>query len=1078
MASAHLFAFALIVIALGILNVAWWLARRYQTPLVYTYIALLGLMAVWQVGYALQLLDLQALVVAVGERLHYSAKVLLAPVVLLFTLYLVDDTLLQRPGAVITLLFALPTTLIFLAWTDNIHHFIFTEQDAIHTLTLLYNVTVTPLLNLLFALTYGTLVPLAVGVLCLRRFMMLAPPFRAQVAVFALKFFGAFGVQIVYMLAPELFAGRDYTLLTPLPGVMLMVYSIRRYGLFRQMPFFTSAQLATHPHATLVLDKDHTLRQMNARMARILGTSERDALGCALADLLKDRPELLRTLQDTLQHNNPAAQPLTVHVGEELCWFRVERTPILPGGLHRGGERITLHNVTASYSHRPRITQSTYESMLNRLNEVVFEADDALRFTFLNAAWTRLTGITVPAALGTSLLDYVGTDAALDTVQRALQPQPTPTTQPLALEMSLLVPANPTTNPDTPPQREIWVACNLEIVSSGANHAVSVRGTLTDITERVLSDRALGRRDEILAAVRVAAHQFLSPGGWEAHIHDVLATFGRATGAGSVRLYRQWQDANAHIWVRAVGGWWRTPDLHAAQVARLKTATDITAFFTHYRHLMDDDSYAEWHIDTAPPDIRANMLDANGLANVLHVPVWSQGQIWGIIELGQTNPLHHWTAAERGALRIAADVIATAVDRQRDAELIQQQAHVLETVASTATDFLRSLDWRSRLSAFLEELADATLASRVYVFRLLPEHPGYIRILEQHARPPAEAIPTGYDPGFHLADYFPRFYELAEQGEPITLHVNEVAPNERPVFALFGIESVLWMPLMVAGQLWGTLTLEDQSTRQWQDGEVRTIRIAAQMLGSTIEQAQQREALSTYAAELEARNTELDTFSRLIAHDLKAPLSSMISMTDLIHDIHANTLPPMVNDTLGRINELGECLVEMIENLLWLARLRHDRPFDLVETDFALEAALGRYRETIARKQIQVHRERLPVTIGAQAWVTEVLANLISNAVKYMGDANLTPTIRVTQNPHGDDMVRICVSDNGIGIEPTRQAHIFELFTRVPSTEIYGHGLGLALVKQMVQKMGGDVGLQSTPQLGSTFWFTLPLYQG
>lgn len=711
------------------------------------------------------------------------------------------------------------------------------------------------------------------------------------------------------------------------------------------------------------------------------------------------------------------------------------------------------------------LSQSAYKRVLNLLNDVVFEADGTLNFTFLNAAWTRISMLGVPESLGTSLLSYISEPDAKAALAALLTDGHSTAIPQLTLPLQFAG------------GQQRWVACALEITRAADGSPLTVHGTLTDVTMQTLAGHALGNRDNILEAVREAAHQFLSPGGWQVHIQQVLARYGVATGATSVRLFRQWHTPDGRVFAQSVGDWWRNAGIQHKQHMLLHEAIDITAFYEKFKHLMFEQGYANWHVDTAPADVYAGQLAALHLNSVLHVPVWCGGQIWGIIELGNANKNVTWTAAERDALRIAADVIAAAITREQDAQVIEQQANILETVAQAATDFLQSLDWQSRLHEFLRKLAEATDVPRAYVYQLVPDHEHFTRIVDQYNRADTAPISTVDSPGFDTARLLPRFIELAQSGQPIALHVQHMSPEEQAVLSRYNIASMLWMPFTVGAAVWGGLALDDFHHHDWDMGEKRALRIAAQILGSTIEHANKLQELATYANELEARNTELDTFSRLIAHDLKAPLSTIINMARLMQDMHGADVPPLVREHLLRIAELGDGLTNMIEQLLWLARLRHARDLSIVETDFALDAALSRYREAINAAQITVRRERLPVTIGQQAWATEVLANLIGNAVKYIGDDNASPMIEITHEPYNETHVRISVKDNGVGISPARQSGIFELFRRVQHGEIYGHGLGLALVQQMVHKMQGEVGLHSQPGVGSTFWFTLPLFR-
>ena len=112
-----------------------------------------------------------------------------------------------------------------------------------------------------------------------------------------------------------------------------------------------------------------------------------------------------------------------------------------------------------------------------------------------------------------------------------------------------------------------------------------------------------------------------------------------------------------------------------------------------------------------------------------------------------------------------------------------------------------------------------------------------------------------------------------------------------------------------------------------------------------------------------------------------------------------------------------------------------------------------------------------PRALGHAAWVEEVWANYLSNAIKYGGQP---PRVMLGAEPQQDGMVRYWVRDNGPGLAPEDQARLFTPFTRLDQVRVKGHGLGLSIVRRIVEKLGGQVGVESQLGQGSTFFFILP----
>lgn len=302
-----------------------------------------------------------------------------------------------------------------------------------------------------------------------------------------------------------------------------------------------------------------------------------------------------------------------------------------------------------------------------------------------------------------------------------------------------------------------------------------------------------------------------------------------------------------------------------------------------------------------------------------------------------------------------------------------------------------------------------------------------------------------------------------------------------------GIRGYVVIPLMAEGRLIGSLHLQSLTPRAFTQEHLSTAQEIAASLGVAIYQAQlyeraqqeiaERKAaqmhLQTYAKELEARNSELDTFAHMVAHDLKNPLNAVLGYSEMLMDILQDKMEPPEKDMLQEIIRSAERMTAIIEELLVLSSLHHVKQIGQTELDMALIVAevQGRLRYMIetSNATIIVPKE-WPRALGYGAWVEEVWANYISNALKYGGKP---PVIELGATNLGNGWIRFWVRDNGPGIAPEEQERLFVPFTRMDQIRARGHGLGLSIVRQIVERMGGEVGVESQPGQGATFYFTL-----
>lgn len=232
--------------------------------------------------------------------------------------------------------------------------------------------------------------------------------------------------------------------------------------------------------------------------------------------------------------------------------------------------------------------------------------------------------------------------------------------------------------------------------------------------------------------------------------------------------------------------------------------------------------------------------------------------------------------------------------------------------------------------------------------------------------------------------------------------------------------------------------------------------------------------ISQRAEELASQNIALDEFAHTMAHQVQGLLSQIIGYASYIQMHYQTDLNEDILQSLNRIMQSGHKMNNVISELLLLASMRTAEvtimPLDMKRI---LSEVKKRLKFQIEANNAQIDEpDDWPVPRGHTSWIEEALLNYINNAIKYGGDP---PKIKIGTTLLPNNMVKIWVQDNGIGISPEDQQRLFKPHTRLQQRKVSGEGLGLSIVRRIIERCDGEVGVESKVGEGSTFWFTLPL---
>ncbi|MEM8704949.1 MAG: PAS domain-containing protein [Actinomycetota bacterium] len=232
------------------------------------------------------------------------------------------------------------------------------------------------------------------------------------------------------------------------------------------------------------------------------------------------------------------------------------------------------------------------------------------------------------------------------------------------------------------------------------------------------------------------------------------------------------------------------------------------------------------------------------------------------------------------------------------------------------------------------------------------------------------------------------------------------------------------------------------------------------------------EALEAERLRLERANRDLQDFVYIASHDLQEPLRTMTAFTELL----ALELPDDISDdattSVRFIQQGAGRMRSLVQGLLEYSRIGPGREVADVDMAELVGGLVDDLADQIAREGARLDVDDLPTIRGDQTELRLIVQNLVSNAIKFR-DPERPPTVSISATTTGDGW-RFEVTDNGIGIEPRHVERIFAIFQRLhPNGRYEGTGMGLAHAKRAVANHGGEIGVVSEPDVGSTFWFTI-----
>ena len=489
------------------------------------------------------------------------------------------------------------------------------------------------------------------------------------------------------------------------------------------------------------------------------------------------------------------------------------------------------------------------------------------------------------------------------------------------------------------------------------------------------------------------------------------------------------------------------------------------------------------------PDIQAVNQRFKGLLHDhilswMAIPLYARGRLIGLLALDGFSVNKFTETHARFASTFANQVAVTLENSRLYAEL-QSELRKQVALRNAMTAITSSLHLDEVLVEICRQMSSAIDATSAYIASYDPSNSS-CTIVAEYLGPDVNEMEKVSDLG--MVYYEKDGIWIFGKDEKLThkiIHSDDpdLTPWARKYLTSFGGRSILYVPLFIQGRIIGHTELwESRRKRVFSEEEISFCQAISQQAAIAIENANlfeesQRDLAirQSLVSELETKNAELERFTYTVSHDLKSPLFTIRGFLGYLESDALAGNRERLNSDIQRITDATEKMQRLLNELLELSRVGRLRnePVSIPFEELVREA-VNLVQGRIMERGIAVHIDaNMPVVFGDRPRLLEVVQNLVDNAAKFMGEQP-APRIEIGWNEDENGKPIFHVRDNGIGIPPEHHERVFGLFNKL-DVKADGSGIGLTLVKRIIELQGGRIWVQSEAGKGATFFFTLPV---
>lgn len=451
----------------------------------------------------------------------------------------------------------------------------------------------------------------------------------------------------------------------------------------------------------------------------------------------------------------------------------------------------------------------------------------------------------------------------------------------------------------------------------------------------------------------------------------------------------------------------------------------------------------------------------------------------------------------------------TDITEKKKAEYeLHRKDNILEAAAFSAERLIKTHHWPDCIQDILQRLGLAVETTRICIFQNHTDDAG--RMISNQAYEWLDPKGNSYWKGNVLKDKsfeetgLGRWKDILKNGDEVYGVVDAMPESEKQILSKAGILSTLAVPIFVDNKWWGFMKFDDCIIpREWTKTEIDLLGSSADLIGAAILREQYETVIRTAKDETDALNKQLERsihqanmlaieaeganaaksdFLANMSHEIRTPMNGILGMISLLYD---SELSPEQRKYAETIRQSSESLLTIINDILDFSKIEAGK-LELESSDFNLHTVIEQVIDLIVikaqEKSIELNCLISPEVPnffrGDSVRLKQILTNLLGNAVKFTRCGEIVLKAELRSQDSAKALVYFEVKDTGIGISRENIGTLFKAFSQIDSSttrKFGGTGLGLSISKRLVQKMGGEIGVESDEGSGSTFWFTVLL---